>query len=84
MKANKWLVIVKELPKEKVTKSWLIIEVVNDISYLYEVINVWDEVKLTKEWDIIVLSQHIWDNVEIDWEKYRIIKEEQILAFYNK
>ena len=80
-------VILKWLEKENKTNSWIYIpESKNkERPYIYEVISVWpgkawsEEINI-KPWDKILAGQYAWDEVKIDWEEFKIIAFEYILA----
>ena len=80
-------VVLKPIEKESITKSGIYIpETANkEKPYMYEVVAIWpgkkdSQMDSIKIWDKILCSQYAWDDVKIDWEEYKIIGIEYILA----
>ncbi|EKE28832.1 MAG: 10 kDa chaperonin [uncultured bacterium (gcode 4)] len=83
-------VLLKWLEAEKVTKGWIYIpENANkERPYAYEVVAVWPwkevEWKMMKidlkPGDKIISWQYSWDDIEIDWMKYKILSADYVLA----
>ena len=55
-----------------------------EVPYIYEVIEVWpgtEEKPMTvKVWDKVLSGQYSWDEVKIEWENYKIVSTDYILA----
>ena len=72
--------------KDQTTNSWIYLLESKDKErpYIYEVISVWPWKKDTqitvKPWDKVLSWQYSWDDVKIDWEEYKIVAMEYILA----
>jgi len=80
-------VILKWLEKENKTNSWIYIpESKNkEKPFMYEVISIWPWKEWFKDinikvWDKVLAGQYAWDEVKIDWQEYKIIAFEYILA----
>jgi chaperonin GroES len=83
-------VVLKWVEAEKVTKSWIYIpESANkERPYAYEVIAVWPGKEVDgkiikidlKPGDKVISGQYSWDDIEIDWQKMKIIWADYILA----
>lgn len=67
--------------KEK-TNSWIYIpkSEKQEVSFIYEVIEISDKITNIKIWDKVLCWQYSWDEVKIDWEKYKIVWEDYLLA----
>jgi len=64
---NSWIYIPKSSSKEK--------------PFVYEVIAIWTDSEIpVKVWDKILSWQYSWDDIKIDWEQYKILASEYILA----
>ena len=52
--------------------------------FMYEVVEVWtgsDEKPITvKVWDRVLAGQYSWDEVKVDWEEFKIVGIEYVLA----
>lgn len=49
--------------------------------FIYEVLEVWPDVSVeVKVWDKILSGQYSWDDINLDWEKFKILASEYILA----
>jgi len=83
-------VLLKWLEAENITKSGIYIpENSNkDRPYMYEVIAVgpgkevdWKHIKIElNPWDKVISWQYSWDDIEIDWKKFKIVAADYILA----
>lgn len=83
-------VVLKATEKENITKSGIYIpETANkEKPYMYEVVAIgpWkkdssmDSVKI---WNKVLCSQYAWDDIKLDWEEYKIIWIDYILAIVN-
>ena len=83
-------VLIRGLEAEKITKSWIYIpeNSQKERPYAYEVIAVWPGkevdgkiVKIDlKPGDKVISWQYSWDDIEIDWQKMKIVAADYILA----
>ncbi len=80
-------VVLKAVEKESITKSGIYIpESANkEKPYMYEVVAIWPGKKDSDMWSIkvwnkVLCSQYAWDDVKLDWEEYKIIWIDYILA----
>jgi co-chaperonin GroES (HSP10) len=80
---NAWLVLLKL--KEKQRSEFVSIQDIWKEKNIYEIMLIWEQFE--DKYSIgqfVIISEHIWDKVEIEWVEYKIIKAEHILAIYNK
>lgn len=79
-------VLLKAIEKENITSSGIYIpEWANkERPYIYEVIAVWpwkeNKVMNVKVWDKVLSWQYSGDDVKIDWQEYKIVGIDYILA----
>jgi len=76
-------VLLKPVTEENTTKSWIYIpETANkEKPFIYEVLEVWPDFTINvKVWDKILSGQYSWDDITIDWERFKILASEYILA----
>lgn len=80
-------VVLKATEKENITKSGIYIpETANkEKPYMYEVVAIWPgkkdlDMSIIKVWDKILCSQYAWDDIKLDWQEYKIIWIDYILA----
>lgn len=79
-------VVLKAIEKENITSSWIYIPEWSNKErpYIYEVIAVWpwkeDKVMNVKVWDKVLSWQYSGDDVKIDWQEYKIVWIDYILA----
>lgn len=80
-------VVLKPIEKENITKSGIYIpESANkEKPYMYEVVAIGpgkkdSDMKSIKIWDKVLCSQYAWDDVKLDWEEFKIIGIEYVLA----
>lgn len=49
--------------------------------FTYKVLEVWPDASANvKIWDTILSGQYSWDDITVDWEKFKILASEYILA----
>ncbi len=87
-------VLLKWVEAENVTKSGIFIPESShkERPFIYEVIAVWPgkevDWKITKiglkSWDKVISWQYSWDDIELDWIKYKIVAADYILAKIDK
>lgn len=83
-------VVLKAVEKENITSSGIYIpEWANkERPYIYEVIAVWpgkkDKEMYVKIWDKVLSGQYAWDDVKVDWQEYKIVGIDYILAIIEK
>ncbi len=80
-------VVLKATEKENITKSGIYIpETANkEKPYMYEVVAIgpgkkdspMDSIKI---WNKVLCWQYVWDNIKLDWQEYKIIWIDYILA----
>lgn len=79
-------VLLKAVEKENITTSGIYIpEWTNkERPYIYEVVAVWpgkdDKVMSVKVWDKVLSWQYSGDDVKVDWQEYKIVWIDYILA----
>ncbi len=79
-------VVLKTISKENITNSWIYIpESANkERPYIYEVVAVWpgkDWKKIDLNiWDKVLSWQYSWDDVKVDWQEFKIVWIDYILA----
>lgn len=80
-------VLLKPIEKsETTTSSWIYLpeSKTKERPYMYEVISVWPgkkDIEMTvKSWDKVLSWQYSWDDIKLDWEEYKIVAMEYILA----
>lgn len=78
-------VLLKAVEKENITSSWIYIPETSNKErpYIYEVLAVWpgeNEPIDLQVWDKVLSGQYSWDDVKVDWEEYKIVGIEYILA----
>lgn len=83
-------ILLKWVEAEKVTKSWIYIpESANkERPYAYEVVAVGPGKEVDgklikidlKPGDKIISGQYSWDDIEVDWVKFKILASDYVLA----
>jgi co-chaperonin GroES (HSP10) len=76
-------ILLKWVSLEKtVTDSWIYLPQTDkkDIPFLYEVIEISGLVKEIKIWDKVLCGQYSGDEIKIDWENFKIVASDYILA----
>lgn len=80
-------VVLKATEKENITKSGIYIpETANkEKPYMYEVVAIWpgkkdSDMNSVKVWNKVLCSQYAWDDIKLDWQEYKIIGIDYILA----
>lgn len=80
-------VVLKATEKENITKSGIYIpETANkEKPYMYEVVAIWPgkkdlDMSIIKVWNKVLCSQYAWDDIKLDWQEYKIIWIDYILA----
>lgn len=79
-------VLLKALEKDSVTESGIYLpESANkERPYIYEVVAVWPgkkEVEITiKVWDKVLSWQYSGDDIKVEWQDYKIVAMDYILA----
>lgn len=79
-------VLLKAIEKDNMTNSWIYIPdtASKERPYMYEVISVWEgkdwKVPPVKVWDKILSWQYSGDDIKLNWEEYKILASEYILA----
>ncbi len=80
-------VVLKATEKENITKSGIYIpETANkEKPYMYEVVAIGPGKKDSpmdniKVWQKVLCSQYAWDDIKLDWQEYKIIGIDYILA----
>ncbi len=82
-------VLLKWVEAEKITKSGIYIPESSNKErpFIYEVIAVWPGKEIDwkvqkiwlKSWDKVISGQYSGDDIEIDWEKFKIVAADYIL-----
>lgn len=80
-------VVLKATEKENITKSGIYIpETANkEKPYMYEVVAIWpgkkdSDMNSIKIWNKVLCGQYAWDDIKLDWQEYKIIWIDYILA----
>lgn len=80
-------VVLKATEKENITKSGIYIpETANkEKPYMYEVVAIWpgkkdSNMNSVKVWNKVLCSQYAWDDIKLEWQEYKIIGIDYILA----
>ena len=59
-----------------------------EVSFIYEVVEIWPGTEKSpmtvKVWDKVLAGQYSGDEVKIDWEKYKIVSVDYLLAIIEK
>jgi len=82
-------VLLKAIEKDSITNSGIYLpESANkEKPYIYEVIAVWEwtpEKKINvKIWDKVLCWQYAWDEIKLEWEEFKIVAMEYILAIVS-
>ena len=80
--------VILKAYKEKSWKSvsWIYLPESDkkEVPYIYEVIEVWpgtsEKPMNVAVWDKVLSGQYSWDEVKIEWEDYKIVSTDYILA----
>lgn len=79
-------VLLKAVEKENITTSGIYIPEWSNKErpYIYEVVAVWpgkeDKHMSVKIWDKVLSGQYSGDDVKVDWQEYKIVGIDYILA----
>ena len=80
-------ILLKSIDKKTMTNSGIYIpETANtERAYIYEVIEVWPwkndkDTDIVKIWDKVLVWQYSWDDIKVEWEEFKIVAVEYILA----
>ncbi len=82
-------VVLKAIEKENITNSGIYIPdgANKERTFIYEVLRVWPgkegkniEVQV---WDTVLCGQYAWDDVKVNWEEFKIVGFDYILAKIN-
>ena len=80
-------VLLKQISEKKEkTNSWIYIpkSEKQEISFMYEVLEIWNKLETVKVWDIVLCGQYAGDEIKIDWENYKIVSVDYLLAIIEK
>jgi len=59
-----------------------------EVSFIYEVVEIWPGTEKSpmtvKVWDKVLAGQYSGDEIKIDWEKYKIVSVDYLLAVIEK
>lgn len=82
-------IILKWLEKDNITESGIYLpESANkEKPYIYEVIAVWpgkkDVEMNVSVWDKVLCGQYSWDEIKYEWQEYKIVAMDYILAIVD-
>ncbi len=80
-------VLLKKISEKKEkTDSWIYIpkSEKQEISFMYEVLEIWNKVETVNIWEIVLCGQYSGDEIKIDWENYKIVSVDYLLAIIEK
>lgn len=82
-------ILIQAIEEENKTKSWIILPDSKEKPSKWKVVAVWNWKILdngsrasidVKIWDIVYFTKYSPDELEVDWNKYLVIKQSSILA----
>ncbi len=82
-------IVIKTIEEEKTTKSGIILPESKEKSNKWKVISVWLWKILEnwerwpidiKIWDVVYFAKYAQDEIEVDWEKYVLVKQSSVFA----
>lgn len=82
-------VLLKALKEDNITKSWIYIpdSSSKERPYIYEVVAVWpgtkDKEMTVRSWDKVLSGQYSGDDVKVDWNEFKIVWIDYILAIVD-
>ena len=76
-------ILLKWVSENKsVTESWIYLPQTDkkEIPFTYEVIEISESVKNIEVWDKVLCGQYSWDEIKIEWESFKIVGVDYLLA----
>lgn len=80
-------VLLKRISENKnKTDSWIYIPKTEkqEISFIYKILEIGEKVKTVKIWETVLCGQYSGDEIKIEWENYKIVSVDYLLAIIKK
>ncbi len=80
-------VLLKRISENKnKTDSWIYIPKTEkqEISFIYKILEIGEKVKTVEIWETVLCGQYSGDEIKIEWENYKIVSVDYLLAIIKK